>query len=91
MYFTRVCVPQNKETQRESHILQGFVCLRVKKHNGNHVFYEVSIPLEHSHLSGILILVSLLKIAPGQYSFHMKISFFGPGWGGAQEAPQEGK
>ena len=44
-----------------------------------------------AHLSGMLILVSSPKIAPGQYSFHMKITVFWPGWGGAQEAPQEGK
>jgi hypothetical protein len=30
-YFTRVCVLQNKETQRESCILQGFVCLRINE------------------------------------------------------------
>ena len=77
----------SKETQRESRILRGFVCCRVKKHSVNHVFYEGLC----AHLSGMLSLVSSPKIAPGQYSFHMKITIFWPGWGGAQEAPQEGK
>ena len=40
MYFTRVCVPPRTETQRESRISQGFVCLRLKKHSVNHVFYK---------------------------------------------------
>ena len=45
---------QSKETQRESCILRGFVCCRVKKHSVNHVFYEGLC----AHLSGLLILVS---------------------------------
>jgi hypothetical protein len=40
MYFTKVCVLQRKETQRESRILRGFVCLWIKERSVNHVFYE---------------------------------------------------
>ena len=38
MYFTRVCVLQNKETQRESCILRGFERFEAMKQGVNHVF-----------------------------------------------------
>ena len=34
---------QSKETQRESRILRGFVCLRAKKRSVNHVLYVARV------------------------------------------------
>ena len=53
-YFTRVCVPPSKETQRESRISRGFVCLR--KNNTQ----------RESHLSRMFLRIRVQKRSVNQ-------------------------
>ena len=82
---------QSNRTQRESRILRGFVCVRIKKRSVNHVFYEGLC----AHLSGMLISVSFLKIALGQIQFSFENNHFlawlgrGPGSPPGRQIHQE--